>query len=89
MHLECKGNPMTIRLIRPKPSGWSSACNHESELAPAVVLDPFMGSGTTAVVALRHGRSAVGIELNPDYIEMARRRITADSPLFNLEAAAT
>ena len=42
-----------------------------------VVLDPFMGSGTTAVVAKKLGRNYVGIELNPKYIEMAERRIRA------------
>lgn len=47
------------------------------------VLDPFAGSGTTGVVSLRLGRSFVGIELNPEYAEMARRRITDDAPLFN------
>lgn len=40
-----------------------------------IVLDPFMGSGTTAVVAKRLGRNYLGIELNPQYIEMAERRI--------------
>ena len=40
-----------------------------------VVLDPFMGAGTTAIVALREGRHFVGVELNPSYIEMAWRRI--------------
>jgi DNA modification methylase len=40
-----------------------------------VVLDPFTGSGTTGVVALRHKRDFIGIELNPDYIAMARNRI--------------
>jgi DNA modification methylase len=40
-----------------------------------VVLDPFMGAGTTGVVAKSLGRSFVGIELNPHYVEMARRRI--------------
>lgn len=39
------------------------------------VLDPFSGSGTVGVVALRHGRSFVGLELNPKYARMARRRI--------------
>jgi site-specific DNA-methyltransferase (adenine-specific) len=48
-----------------------------------LVLDPFCGSGTTGLVALRHGRRFVGIELNPAYAEMARRRITDDAPLFN------
>lgn len=40
-----------------------------------VVLDPFMGSGTTAIVAARNGRDYIGIELNPDYVEIANRRI--------------
>jgi len=39
-----------------------------------VVLDPFMGSGTTAVVARKNGRRSVGVELNPDYCEIARKR---------------
>lgn len=40
-----------------------------------VVLDPFIGSGTTALVALREGRQYVGIELNPEYIGIAEKRI--------------
>ena len=40
-----------------------------------VVLDPFMGSGTTALVAQEFGRKWVGVELNPEYAEMARTRI--------------
>ena len=40
-----------------------------------VVLDPFMGSGTVAVVALKSDRHFVGIELNPSYIDMAWNRI--------------
>ena len=42
-----------------------------------VVLDPFMGSGTTAVVAKRANRNYVGCELNADYIEMAEKRINS------------
>jgi DNA modification methylase len=48
-----------------------------------LVLDPFTGSGTVAVVALRHGRRFIGCELNSDYAEIARQRITDVSPLFN------
>lgn len=40
-----------------------------------IVLDPFLGSGTTAVVAERYGRDFIGIDLNPDYITMAQERI--------------
>lgn len=45
-----------------------------------VVLDPFLGSGTTAVVAKRLGRQYVGIEMVTDYLEIARRRIESTEP---------
>lgn len=48
-----------------------------------VVLDPFMGSGTTGVVALRHGRQFIGIDLNPEYVQIAGSRISGDCPMFN------
>ena len=38
-------------------------------------MDPFGGAGTTGVVANRHGRNAILIELNPEYAAMARKRI--------------
>ena len=41
------------------------------------VLDPFGGSGTTARVALKHGRRAISIDLNPDYISIQERRTNA------------
>ena len=47
------------------------------------VLDPFTGSGTVAVVALQHGRNFVGTELNPEYGQIAKDRITKASPMFN------
>lgn len=40
-----------------------------------IVLDPFMGSGTTALAAKKLGRNYAGIELNPQYVKLARRRI--------------
>lgn len=40
-----------------------------------VVLDPFMGAGTTGLVALKNARKFLGIELNPSYIEMANKRL--------------
>jgi len=40
-----------------------------------VVLDPFAGSGTTLLVATQHHRRSIGIELNPDYIKIAERRL--------------
>jgi DNA modification methylase len=47
-----------------------------------VILDPFGGAGTTGLVADRMQRDAILVELNPEYAEMARRRIHGDSPLF-------
>ncbi len=44
------------------------------------VLDPFGGAGTTGLVAARLGRRATLIELNPEYAEMARRRIDSEDP---------
>tara|TARA_R100000781_G_scaffold99714_1_gene63297 strand:+ start:934 stop:1920 length:987 start_codon:yes stop_codon:yes gene_type:complete len=46
------------------------------------VLDPFGGSGTTAVVANSHNRDAILIELNEEYIEIAKERIAPDGDLF-------
>lgn len=43
--------------------------------AGGIVLDPFIGSGTTAEVAVLNGRSCVGIDLNPEYLELAQTRI--------------
>lgn len=40
------------------------------------ILDPFCGSGTTGVVAAKNNRNFIGIELNPKYAELARKRIT-------------
>lgn len=42
-----------------------------------IVLDPFMGSGTTAQVALQHGRQYMGCELNPEYEGLQRERISS------------
>jgi site-specific DNA-methyltransferase (adenine-specific) len=45
-----------------------------------VVLDLFMGSGTTAIAAKRCGRNFVGFELNPAYCEIIQRRLAAPEP---------
>ncbi|MCB0072957.1 MAG: site-specific DNA-methyltransferase, partial [Caldilineaceae bacterium] len=52
---------------------------------PATVLDPFAGSGTTLAVAVEHKRSAVGIELNPAYVDLIHKRLGRVQPrLINL-----
>jgi hypothetical protein len=68
-------------------TGWEPQCKcvHDKTV-PSVVLDPFSGAGTTGVVALKHGRKYVGLELNPEYADMSVRRIlqeAAQRPLFS------
>jgi DNA modification methylase len=55
--------------------GWRSTCAHALEPVPCVVLDPFNGAGTTGLVALKHRRGYVGIDLNAAYLEMTRERL--------------
>lgn len=47
-----------------------------------IVLDPFMGAGTTALVARKLNRNYVGIELNPDYVKIAQNRLQSELGLF-------
>jgi site-specific DNA-methyltransferase (adenine-specific) len=51
-----------------------------------VVLDPYTGSGTTGVACRLEGFGFIGIELNPEYIELARQRIAAETPSLFTEA---
>ena len=50
-------------------------CNCNAPTHPGIVLDPFVGSGTTCLVARKLGRHYIGIDLNEDYCDMARKRI--------------
>lgn len=63
-------------------AGWRAGCGCAAGTSAAVVLDPFAGAGTVGLVAERLGRDFIGIELNPDYVAMARRRIEDDAPLL-------
>lgn len=55
---------------QPRPG-----CDCRAPFVPGIVLDPFFGSGTVGVAARRLGRDWLGIELNPDYAELAQLRI--------------
>ncbi len=53
-----------------------------------IVLDAFMGSGTTAIACIKLNRNYIGFEINPDYCEMIEKRIEKmknNLPLFNIE----
>lgn len=84
-----KSHPQTLPQ-KNKTIGWSPSCKCiEAAIAdgisrpgtePQTVLDIFMGSGTTLIVALRLGRKVIGIELSPEYVKIAKDAI--DGPLF-------
>jgi DNA modification methylase len=69
-------------------TGWRVSCQCEADVAPCTVLDCFVGSGTTALVADRLQRHAIGIDLSIDYAAMAQRRLEDDCPLFTAWAPA-
>lgn len=48
-------------------------CGCNAGFEPGITLDPFIGKGTTAIVAKKQGKNFIGIELNPEYVEMANR----------------
>ncbi|MBM3749226.1 MAG: site-specific DNA-methyltransferase [Acidobacteria bacterium] len=77
---ECDRAAWLLRLLAGK-------CAEYLPPVPQTILDPFGGAGTTALVAIQHGRRAVSIELNAEYIELTRERlapILAQPPLFRL-----
>ena len=75
--------------VEYRTTGWAPTCAHlDAPTVPATVLDPFSGSGTSGVVAVKLGRRYVGIELNPDYVTMSERRIATEAAIGNTEETA-
>lgn len=78
-------NKRSVWTVAPKPFKEAHFATYPPELIePCIlagcpiggtVLDPFFGAGTTGLVAQNHGRKWIGIELNPAYAEIARRRL--------------
>ena len=56
-------------------SGYKETCSCDVGFVPGLVLDPFMGSGTTALVAKKNNRQFIGFELNKDYTNNAKQRL--------------
>lgn len=61
--------------ISTRTLGWRAPCSCHAGTRPGIVYDPFLGSGTTALVAQRLGRHFVGTDINAEYVELARRRV--------------
>lgn len=64
----------THRIIY-EDKGWKPTCGCDAEIKPGIALDPMAGTGTTLATAKKFGRNFVGIDLNPDYVEMAQKRV--------------
>jgi DNA modification methylase len=69
------GCPLHVCTKCGEPYAPQKACRHRAPSRPSIVLDPFTGSGTTAVVAKRLNRHFIGLEINPTYIEIAKNRL--------------
>lgn len=71
-----RGTPTALKGPQKYTIGWKPDCDCGCpNVVPAVVLDPFMGSGTTAIACIDNGRDYIGIELNQEYINTAEKRI--------------
>ncbi len=86
MATECANRGHSAVFPVDLPSWFIKLFTKEGDL----VLDPFIGSGTTAVAARKLGRNYVGIDINEDYCRLARQRVTQIQPhLFRLPELAT
>ena len=70
-----KLNAQNVNMISSSNKEICPHCGSDKGFAEGTVLDPFIGSGTTGVVAKKLGRNYLGIELNPEYIKLAEERI--------------
>lgn len=76
----------TLKHVRATVTvGWEPTCSCGLDPVPAVVVDPFMGSGSSAVAARRLGRHSIGVELNEDYAEMCANRLAPQSLMTGSE----
>ena len=66
---------MRTGLTKNMRKGGFTDCGCNDGWSSGTVLDPFMGAGTTGMVALQNARDFIGIELNPEYVAMATKRL--------------
>ena len=65
--------------------GWKATCDCGiEETVPAIVLDPFGGALTTALVAYKLQRNYIAIEINPEYLELGKTRLEKEKSNYGL-----
>lgn len=67
-----------------KPEWLMERLVEASTTTDSLILDPFVGSGTTAVAAVRHGRKVIGIDLSEEYLEISQKRVQKAEEDINL-----
>jgi len=83
----CRGEENGKPRLHPtqKPIGLMTWCLEQARLAPrSMVVDPYMGSGSSIIAAYRHGHRAIGIEIDETYIEATIRRLECESTSLRL-----
>lgn len=84
----CVGRANTGKRNHPTEKPVSLMLDLIRKCPHGLILDPFTGSGSTGVAAIKTGRRFIGIEIDPAYADIARRRIAeADTHLFNTPGA--
>lgn len=77
--LQGGGETLDVRrgpVVTTTTIGWEPTCDCQAgDTVPCTVLDPFIGSGTTARVALEEGRDCVGIDIQDDYVDLVKDRV--------------
>jgi hypothetical protein len=66
--------------------GFKPSCKCNADFEPGTVLDPFAGSGTVGVVAKKQGKSAILIEISPEYVEIIKNRLEIADSCMNIKA---
>lgn len=66
--------------VSTQTTGWEPSCTCSADVVPCSVLDPFNGAGSTGVAAIGLGRRYTGIDINPDYLDLAHERLGRTQP---------
>ena len=73
-------------VIKEKVTKWLPSCKCNADFEPGTVLDPFAGSGTVGVVAKKQGKSAILIEISPEYVQIIKDRLEIAGSGTNINA---